>query len=50
MSPLTEKENKSYKQELCYTCNNKFNSDLKIHWKVRDHYHGCCTSYMQSKI
>ena len=32
MLPLTEKDNKSYyKQNLCYICKNKFNSDIKIY-------------------
>ena len=48
---LTEKEKKSYyKEKLCYMCKNKFNSDIKRHWKVRDHDQGFYTSYIKSKI
>ena len=40
MLPLIENENKSYcRQKLCYICKNKFNSNIRIYWKVWDHYH-----------
>ena len=35
MLPLIENENKSYcRQKLCYICKNKFNSNIRIYWKV----------------
>ena len=41
MLPLTEKGDKSviYVQKLCFICKNKFSSDIKIRWKVRNHHH-----------
>ena len=43
MLPLREKENQSYyKQNFCNLFKNKFNSDIKIHQKGRDHDHYTC--------
>ena len=40
MIPLTKKEEKNHnKQEVCYICKNKFNTDYKKHYKVKDHCH-----------
>ena len=43
MIPLTDKENKFYKeQKVCYICNKEFSTDdndNKKYHKVRDHCH-----------
>ena len=40
MIPLTKKEEKKRnKQELCYICKKKINTDDKKHNKVKDHCH-----------